>query len=145
MLRTRLLSRSEIEGIAERPDQCQSYGALLLCTIMEPIELTDHAKKGRWHLDQVRFLAVWRTLVLEGAVIVAGLDANCLIRSLFDRSEDDLVIGLWSGAVAEGLTSDELLGRIVRRLILRPSEQNWWEPDLFGEMENWYGDPYSEG
>jgi hypothetical protein len=135
-----LLPVSEVERLMRHSGNPSQQNRLLLCTIMEPIEVIDSAKKRRIRLTREDFLQGWSVMMQQLPLTIVPLDGECLARSLFERTDEQMVVGLWSGVEATGLTADGLIGRIVRRLILRPCEANWWEPWLFDEMENWYAD-----
>lgn len=137
---TYLLPVSEVERLVRHSGNLSQQEGLLLCTIMEPIEVIDSAKKGRIRLTREDFLKGWNVMMQQPPLTIVPLDAECLARSLFERTDEQMVVGLWSGVEATGLTADGLIGRIVRRLILRPCEANWWESCLFDEMESWYAD-----
>ena len=96
------------------------------------------AKKGRNRFDPKSFLYNWESFREQSALVVLPLDIDCLLRSLFEYSEEGIAMNLWGQAIAPGLTSERLIGRIVRRLALRPSIENWWEDELYDEMEAWY-------
>lgn len=135
-----LLSPSDVEHLAQRPERSSRYGSLQLCTIMEPIEVIDSAKKGRNKATCEEFLRGWIAMTRQMPLMVVTLDAERLTRSLFERTDEQLVVSLWPGVEATGLTANDLIGRIVRRLILRPYEYDWWGPQPFETMEGWYDD-----
>ena len=136
--RTHLLSVADIERLVQQPERHEEYGSLMLCTIMEPTEIIESAKKDRNRFDPKSFLYNWESFREQSALVVLPLDIDCLLRSLFEYSEEGIAMNLWGQAIAPGLTSERLIGRIVRRLALRPSIENWWEDELYDEMEAWY-------
>jgi hypothetical protein len=135
-MRTRLLSHSDLERFAQEPAAINDEQSPLLCTIMEPVQVADAVIKCRLHLNWTEFLTGWRRIMEGGRLSVIPLDGDCLNRALFERSDSHVVTGLWVGACDRMVAPD----RTIRRLILRPSGQNWWEDDLYDEMEAWYGE-----
>jgi hypothetical protein len=115
---------------------------MALGTIMEVLEVAEVCKKGRGGLDEGTFREGWRRLrapggaLHNGRVLLAGLDQDCLVDSLFDRGQGADAIGFWSFAVGTGTTP----ARTVRRLILRPSDSKWWGAEPFAEMEARFGE-----
>ena len=129
-----LLSRSDVERIIKG-----SYGqwqddTLLLCTIVEPLQIAEQVRKGRTRMRRPDFLNGWKTARKTPTLDVAPLDADCLERALFERTDTYIAVGLWSGVGSHALPIE----RTMRRLILRPSEQTWWDDELYDEMETWY-------
>jgi hypothetical protein len=127
-MRTKLLSIEEVEDLLECPQRFALCQEPLLCTIVELVLLADAAKKGRTHLDWYEFLG--RLKEVSSYLAVAALDASRLWESLFQRTDDYTVIGLWNALGGAELDP----GVTVRRLILRSSPANWWEPELFDEI-----------
>lgn len=71
----------------------------------------------------------------SSVVHVIGLDQDALLRGLFDYEEgskDDMQ--LWGEITDCTIPPD----RTIRRIILRPSNMNWWENDLYQVMEDWF-------
>jgi len=130
-MRTRLLSIAEVEEILGCTEFQQPSEDLLLCTIVELVLLADLAKKGRSRLDWHDFLRGLEKV--KSCLPIASLDVACLTESMFERSDDYSVAGLWSQLGGPELSPDVTL----RRLILRPSATSWWEPELFGEVMAW--------
>lgn len=134
-----LLSVSEVEKLLEHPERSTAYSSLLLCTVMEPLEAAEKIRKQGQGVDSEGFKKRWKALLEQApALTVEPLDDASLTRSLFRYSETYVVLGLWPEVVAEGLTAQGLIARLVRRLILRPSAATWWDEDLYREMESWY-------
>lgn len=133
-MRIRLLSYADVERMVQHPQTLEQEDSLLLCTVMEPLLVADSVLKGRARLDWPTFRDAWQTVIGSRQLYVAPLDADCLNRALFERSDTYVVTGLWSEVEAQNLPPD----RIVRRLILRSSEQIWWGDELYAEMEAWY-------
>lgn len=130
-MKTRLLSVAEVEELLRCTEFRQQSEEPLLCTIVELVLLADLAKKSRARLDWHDFL-----IGLERAksyLPIASLDVACLTESLFERLADYSVAGLWSQLGGSKPGPDVTL----RRLILRPSLSNWWEPDLLNEIQAW--------
>ena len=59
-----------------------------------------------------------------------------LADALFDRDEY-IVTGLWPPAADRDVSPTPTLS--VRRLLLRPSDQTWWDGDIYAEAEAIYG------
>lgn len=135
-MRTKLLSHADVERLVQNPRAYERAGALLLCTVMEPLQVAASVVKRKSRLDWAGFLNGWQTATDMECLHVAPLDIDCLHRALFERSDSHIVTGLWPAACGRVLPPD----RAVRRLILRPSGQTWWEDELYAEMEAWYGE-----
>lgn len=105
-----------------------------LCTVMDLLEVGEDARKQRGQLDLGDFREGWQ--LVKDQLYVAELDQDCLYRALFERNDATVVIGIWT--LAKGRTPGP--ERTVRRLILRPSPQTWWDDSHFAEMEAWYED-----
>ncbi len=131
---SRLLSSADVERLVKRPEMFEQESKLLLCTVVEPLLLADLALKSRGRLDWRAFQDGWQAVIDAGWLYIAPLDADCLNRALFEYSDDYTVTGLWPKA-QEGTPDCS-----VHRLIMRPSEQSWWEDELYSEMEFWYGE-----
>lgn len=137
-LRDRVLAPAEFARVVEDPAALDRYAQddeLPFCTVVEPLLLADGVYKGRTKLDWAHFRAGWEAIVVAKRLPIVGLDEACLQRALFERPEDALhmVIGIWAPANDASLGPD----RTVRRLILRPSEETWWDDDCFEAMEAW--------
>lgn len=133
-MQTKLLSPTDIEHLVQHPHMLEQEESLPLCTVMEPLLAADSVLKGRARLDWLTFQDGWQAMIGSGRLHVAPLDADCLDRALFERSDAYVVTDLWPGVQGRNLSPD----RTVRRLILRPSEQTWWDDELYAEMEAWY-------
>ncbi len=133
-MKIRLFSHADVERIVQHPQAIEQEESLSLCTVMEPLLVADSVLKGRARLDWLTFRDGWQAVIGSGWLYVAPLDADCLNRALFERSDTYIVTGLWPEVRGRNLPPD----RIVRRLILRPSEQTWWGDELYTEMEAWY-------
>ncbi|QLQ06691.1 MAG: hypothetical protein HZY76_12005 [Anaerolineae bacterium] len=134
-----LLSVSEVEGLLQRPERYNSFSPILLCTVMEPLEAGEKIRKQKPGAGSEDFKRRWKTLLEQASNLIVGpLDDACLARSLFRYSEPFVVLDLWPEVIAEGLTAEGLIARLVRRLILRPSDETWWDEEPYHEMESWY-------
>lgn len=137
LVRTRLLSHTDVERLVQDQRAFDQEELLLLCTVMEPVQVVDAVVKRRSHLDWLEFRTGWHALTGQQRLYIAPLDIDCLNRALFERAGPNDVTGLWPPVHGQGLPPD----RTVRRLILRPSDETWWEDELYGAMEAWYKDP----
>lgn len=134
-MKVKLLSRPELEDLLRRPTDFQPGEELGICTIVEPVLLADLLAKGKSSLDWSVFQQGWDTLLQRG-LFVALLDSDCLQRSLFERSDFSTVMGLWDEACDRARSPAP--EQSVHRLILRPSEENWWGDECYNQMESWY-------
>lgn len=145
-IRTRLLTRADVERqllskarLADT-DELGYIEEIGICPIVELLELCEWIKKGKIKASLISFRegmqAFQDNLVRPGKVIVIDLDQNCLARSLFEWDDDYTVTGLWPPAVADRQIT---LTHSVRRLLLRPSDQTWWNGDIYAEAEDIYG------
>ena len=130
-MRTKLLSVAEVEELLRCGDFRQQSEEPLLCTIVELVLLADLAKKSRTRIDWHGFLGGLERV--KNHLPIASLDVACLTESLFERLDDYSVAGLWSQLEGSEPGPDVTL----RRLILRPSSSNWWEPELLNEISAW--------
>lgn len=137
-----LLSFAELEKlICKRQASNSTTNDVLHCTAMEYVEVVERLKKSDDHDCLQRFcreenidihnLAVW------------PLDDCRLQQSLFEYSDDLDICGIWAGfnpaAPADGALRDKI-GRLVRRLILRPTSDYQGDIDLYAQMESWYSE-----
>jgi len=129
-----LLSRSDVERVITDSYGRRQGNTLLLCTIVESLQIAEQVRKGRSRMHWRAFLRGWESSRETPNLYVAPLDADCLERALFERADMYTVVGLWSGIGSRTLPIE----RTMRRLILRPSEQTWWGDELYDEMETWY-------
>lgn len=129
-----LLSRSDVERVITDSYGRQQEDTLLLCTIVEPLQIAEQVRKGRARMHWRDFLREWKAARESLDLNVAPLDADCLERALFERADTYIAVGLWSGIGSHILPIE----RTMNRLILRPSEQTWWGDELYDEMETWY-------
>ena len=140
---TRLLTRDRIERHLFRPaasiralDPAQEIG---ICPVVELLEIGELVKKGKMADTVISFRSGLQAFlegpVCRGEVFVVNLDQSRLADVLFDR-EDHLVVGLWptAGDCEPGVAP----AHSVRRLLLRPSDQNWWDSDIYREAEAIY-------
>lgn len=145
-MRTRLFTRADVERqllsrarLADT-DELGYVEEIGICPIVELLELCELVKKGRIKASLISFRegmqAFQDSLVRRGEVIIVDLDQNCLAHSLFEWDDDYTVTGLWAPAVADRQIT---LTHSVRRLLLRPSEQTWWDGDIYAEAEDIYG------
>jgi len=145
-IHTRLLTYADIERqLLSRTrhtdvDESDSVEEIGICPIVELLELCEWIKKGKIKASLISFRegmqAFQDNLVRTGKVIVIDLDQNCLAHSLFEWDDDYTVTGLWAPAVADRQIT---LTHSVRRLLLRPSDQTWWNGDIYAEAEDIYG------
>jgi hypothetical protein len=128
-MRTKLLSRADLQEILRCAEGQPPGEELLLCTIVDIVLEADLAKKGRSRLDWDDFIAgLART---QHRFNIASLDGDCLAEALFERADNYWVTGLWGQLGGHELSPDDTL----RRIILRPSPSNWWEAELFDEIQ----------
>ena len=132
-MQTKLLSLADVEHFIRSVESLDEE-SMLLCTVMEPLQLAESVAKGKVQLIWPRFLNGLRQAVQQKQFYIAPLDIDCLNRAMFDRSETYNVTGLWADICSA--TMSPL--RTVHRLILRPSEETWWEDELYAEMESWH-------
>lgn len=134
-MQTRLLSPGQIEKMIRRPHLSdESSDRIDLCTVMDLLEVAEDARKQRGQLNLTAFREGWQPV--KNQLYVAELDQDCLNRSFFERDQASVVTGIWPLATGR-VPGPE---RTVRRLILRPSVQTWWDDEHFTEMEAWYED-----
>ena len=131
---TKLLSRTDVRRLVEGRAAHGDSFSMMLCTVLEPIQLADHVQKGTENLTWPEFFAGFMALMETGNLYVAPLDMDCLNRALFDRSDTSNVIGLWNEVCSADITPVHT----AHRLILRPSAENFWADDLYAEMEAWH-------
>jgi len=142
-IRTRLLTRADVKrqllSRARLTDKDESdyTEEIGICPIVELLELCELIKKGRIKASLISFRegmqAFQDSLVRRGEVIIVELDQNCLAHSLFEW-DDHAVTGLWPPAANRQVSPT----RSVRRLLLRPSKQTWWDGDIYAEAEAIY-------
>jgi hypothetical protein len=131
-LNTHLLTRADIEQQLLRPDRFtgQDIG---ICPVVELIELCELLKKGKIKLRRDSFRAGMQA-IQDTATFIVALDQACLADALFDRDEY-IIAGLWPPAANRNVSP----AHSVRRLLLRPSDQTWWDDDIYAEAEAIYG------
>lgn len=134
---TRLLTRDRIERQLFRPaasvrglDPVEEIG---VCPVVELLEIGELVKKGRLSANLGSFRSGLQALPEQ--VFVVNLDQSRLVGALFDRV-DYLVVGLWLPATNRELGVTPV--HSVRRLLLRPSDRNWWDGDIYREAEAIY-------
>ena len=114
---------------------------MLHCTAMEYVEIVERLKKSGDHDSLQRFCRE-ETIDIRNLAIW-GLDDSRLQQSLFEYSDDLDICGIWTGfnpaAPADGALRDKI-GRLVRRLILRPTADYQGDADLYAQMETWYSE-----
>jgi len=143
-IRTRLLTRADIERQFLRPvrtidiTESDSIEEIGICPVVELLELCELLKKGKLRSSLTSFQPGMQALqegpVGRGEIVIIALDQERLADSLFER-DDHLVIGLWSPAANRNVSPTHS----VRRLLLRPSDQTWWDGDTYAEAEAIYG------
>lgn len=136
----RLLSFAELERlICRRPESSPTTNEVLYCTAMEYVEVVERLKKSDNHDALQRFCHEENSDTQNLAVL--ALDDGRLQQSLFEYSDELDVCGIWAGfnpaAPAEGALRNKI-GRLVRRLILRPTPDSQGDADLYAQMESWY-------
>lgn len=140
-MKTFLLTRAEIERrlVAAKYHEKAKAGvdAVGLCPIVELFEICEAAKKLKAKLEIDQFRSGLQTLsrgsISLGEIVVINLDQSCLTHSLFERDEEN-VIDLWSDVANTQISPSHS----IRRLILRPSNQTWWDSDIYAESEAIY-------
>ena len=109
-----------------------------ICPIVELLALCESVKKGRTKEDlalfRVRMRAFHDRFVESGEIIMVDLDQSRLAESLFEW-DDHIVVGLWPPAANPKVSP----AHSIRRLLLRPSNQTWWNGEIFAEAEIIYG------
>jgi len=138
----RLLTVADIERQLLRPtkttEMSDSLEQIGICPVVELLELCELLKKGRLRANLDSFQTGMRTFqngpVRRGEIIIVTLDRERLANALFDRDEY-AVTGLWSPAANRHVSPVHS----VRRLLLRPSDQTWWNGDIYAEAEAIYG------
>ncbi len=127
----RLLSQSEIERLLlGKAQSWEPSSDLPICTVIDPLLAIEKAKKSPEKYDASEFCKQWQEL--SNQITVLDLDADCLNRALFDRSDMDAPQSLWPEAIAIPQPH-----RRVRRLVLRA---NYADPTLYNQMESLYSE-----
>jgi len=134
----RLLTRRDVEQQLSRPRESTDE-EMGICPIIELVELCELLKKGKLKLDRDSLRLGMQVMQEEQAVFIVALDQERLADALFDRDEY-IVTGLWSPAANRTVSPTHS----VRRLLLRPSNQTWWDGDIYAEAEAIYGIEESE-
>lgn len=145
-----LLTRTDIErrflrakNYEKSDNETKEVG---ICPVVELLELCEAVKKNKTKLEINQFRSGMQTLldgsISRGEIIAVNLDQSCLANSLFDRDEEN-VIDLWLPA-ANNLIAPS---HSIRRLLLRPSDQTWWDGEIYAEAEAIYvtGEPRTNG
>jgi hypothetical protein len=143
-IRTLLFTRADVERqflLINNPPETykQNHTEVIgICPIVEFFELCELIKKGKIRANLTSFRenmqAFQDRLVKPGKVIIIDLDQNRLVNSLFEWNDDHIVTGLWSPAANRKISPTHS----VRRLLLRPSDQNWWDGDIYAAAEAIY-------
>ncbi len=129
-----LLTRTDIEQQFLRPDRSRDEG-IGICPVIELIELCELLKKGKLKkLKRDSFRLGMQAIQEEQTIVIITLDRERLADALFDREEHS-VTGLWPPAANRTVSPTHS----VRRLLLRPSDQTWWDGDIYLEAEAIYG------
>jgi hypothetical protein len=118
-------------------------GEFLLGTIADVLQICEGCKKGR-AIQEGAFRAGWdalrqeRGLLEDGTLLLLGLNQNALLEALFDydREQGDEGIVIWERITEPGTRP----WRTMRRLMLRPTEERWWDQDVFDAMEQLFGE-----
>jgi hypothetical protein len=132
-VKPKFLSLSDILELIRNSDK---HIVLPICTVMEPIEIVEKVKKARISLDLTVFEQRWIQLCRQLNIVFLELDVECLQRSLFQDTEGFLKNDLWTSATDVTVSPSQT----IRRLILRPSEQTWWDEEIYNEVEQWYAE-----
>lgn len=132
-MKPKFLSLSDILELIRNSDK---HIVLPICTVMEPIEIVEKVKKARISLDLTVFEQRWIQLCRQLNIVFLELDVECLQRSLFQDTEGFLKNDLWTSATDVTVSPSQT----IRRLILRPSEQTWWDEEIYNEVEQWYAE-----
>jgi len=109
---------------------------LSIYTVMEPIEIVEAMKKARISLESVEFEQGWDWVSKQHYFVFLALDVECLQRSLFQNIDGSLNNDFWIMATDAKISPNQT----IRRLILRPSEQTWWDEEIYNEVEKWYAE-----
>jgi hypothetical protein len=110
-----------------------------LCPVTELIELCERKKKHD-PAAMVSFKKFVGSIPDDGIkcdsllAFVIPLDQERLVDALFERDEQFRVVELWKES------SDNAVRCIhsVRRLLLRPTNQVWWDNSIYNQAENIY-------
>jgi hypothetical protein len=144
MVNTRLLTHDQIEACLREAQSDNSLdpgsrSEIGICPVTELLELCERAKK----YNPVPLASLKRSLgtITQEEIrcdsllaIILPLDRQRLADSLFERDEQSRVQGLW----APGSDGAVRCMHSVRRLLLRPTEQIWWDPHLYDLAEEIY-------
>jgi hypothetical protein len=144
MVNMRLLTHDQIEDClreAQSDDSLDpgSSSEIGICPVTELLELCERIKKH----GSVPLASLKRsldTMPYEGIrcdsllTIILPLDQQRLANALFERDEQSRVHSLW----APGSDGAVRCMHSVRRLLLRPTEQTWWDPHLYDLAEEIY-------
>jgi len=142
IVRTYLLTRADVERRLLARDRLISTNEpdrveIGICPVIELLELCELVKKGSIKTSLPSFQTGMQAFqdgsVRRGEVVIISLDQNRLADSLFER-DDGTITGLWYPAANHRVSPTHS----VRRLLLRPSEQTWWNGDIFAEAEAIY-------
>jgi hypothetical protein len=138
----RLLSFAELEKLIRKGQESNSTAnEVLYCTTMEYVEIVERLKKSGDH-DGLRRFCRDESIAIRN-LVVFELDDGRLQQSLFEHSDEMDVCGIWNGFTSAAPTQGALrdkIGRLVRRLILRPTPDLQGDADLYTQMEAWYSE-----
>lgn len=129
-MQTKVLSTADLEHLVTHQYKADDPEVIHLCTIVEALELIDKIKKGRINLTWDEFSEGYAYLRYKG-IYFEPLDLACLQRSLFSEEHRYDVVHLWEPATDITIAPTDT----IRRLILRPSYQTWWDSDSYEELE----------
>lgn len=140
MINVSLISRMDLERLFSRPSRFskipEKFEELGICPIVELLDLCEAVRKGRRKLELNQFRAGLRALqdgpVSRGEIVILSLTQECLIDSLFEREEEN-VIDLWQPAADRNQCPSPV--HTIRRLLLRPSDQTWWDGEVYAEAD----------
>lgn len=117
----------------------ESEKAIGLCPVTELLELCEMIKKH--HLTSLAsFKQRIDAIPSEGIrcdsllAVIIPLDQQRLVDSLFERDDQFRVNNLW----APGSDGEVRCMHSVRRLLLRPTEQTWWDHYVYDLAEELY-------
>jgi hypothetical protein len=140
-----LLTLADWRALLQSPDERERRrGEFLLGTIVDVLQIAERCKKGQEDFNGVGFRTGWDALgenaglFEDGTVQMYGLDQACLLAALFDwdREQGDQGITLWQEAADRSTRP----WRTMRRLILRPTEERYWDQGLYDAMEQLFGE-----
>jgi hypothetical protein len=141
-----LLTLAEWRALLQHPDERERRrGQFLLGTIVDVLQIAEWCKKEQEAFDTAGFRAGWEALrekpaglLEDGTLQLHGLDRDCLVAALFDwdREQAEHGMSLWEEAANRKIRP----WRTMRRLILRPTEERYWDQEIYDAMEQMFGE-----